>query len=595
MSEKMNEEFLQSVADVLERARKIVRFPRGFNPHTGEGAWKKRGVYIAVKRSVFIQSIYFILLSSFIVVFLFALSEVFTIRHFNERIEKIYKNSINYSGNYWADQFYVANKELKSLIDKNKDTDYNLICGSQDLESVRDYCWNLQTDLTNMSIINDNQITFFAYFPDKDIMLSSITYIDYFQEKEMDELKQYLLSWDGGNTADWKDVRLGDNIYFLHIYEHNGGYSGCYISCENVLHDIMPQDQECNIYILNMDGTVFYEGEGNREYADGFVFSRAVRMINKKICVEIPYDNFINSGSYIFLILFFAMTASLLLIGIALFYQNRAVFRPLLKLKGAMEEFSGGNTEVRLEERASNNEISVLYRTFNHMKDQILNLKIDIYTASLEKQIMYNQFLRVQIQPHFYTNILNLIYTLANARDFGTIQNLTRYMADYFRYLLSLKDDYVWLEEELQCVEYYAQVQRIRYKDRFLLQITCNTDAEREKIPPLVIQTFIENSIKYNVMVVQNLQIALTIEEEEEWLYIEIRDNGVGFAQEILDKLSRDEDIEREGKHIGITNVKNRLHALYENQAVLSVRNLETGCVVMIRIPRISEDERLDL
>ena len=289
------------------------------------------------------------------------------------------------------------------------------------------------------------------------------------------------------------------------------------------------------------------------------------------------------------------MTASLLLIGIALFYQNRAVFRPLLKLKGAMEEFSGGNTEVRLEERASNNEISVLYRTFNHMKDQILNLKIDIYTASLEKQIMYNQFLRVQIQPHFYTNILNLIYTLANAKDFATIQNLTRYMADYFRYLLSLKDDYVWLEEELQCVEYYAQVQRIRYQDRFLLQITCNTDAEREKIPPLVIQTFIENSIKYNVMVVQNLQIALTIEEAEEWLYIEIRDNGVGFAQEILDKLSRDEDIEREGKHIGITNVKNRLHALYENQAVLSVRNLETGCVVMIRIPRISEDERLDL
>ena len=71
MSEKMNEEFLQSVADVLERARKIVRFPGGFNPHTGEGAWKKRGVYIAVKRSVFIQSIYFILLSSFIVVFLF--------------------------------------------------------------------------------------------------------------------------------------------------------------------------------------------------------------------------------------------------------------------------------------------------------------------------------------------------------------------------------------------------------------------------------------------------------------------------------------------------------------------------------------------
>lgn len=548
-----------------------------------------------MKKSVFIQSIYFILLSSFIVVFLFAISEVFTIKHFNERIEKIYKNSINYSSNYWADQFYVANKELKSLIDKNNDTDYNLICMSDDPDFIKERSENLQRDLTNMSIINDTQITFFAYFPDKDIMLSSITYIDYFQEKEIDELKQYLLTSNMRNTADWKDVKLGENSYFLHTYAHNGGYSGCYISCENVLHDIMPQDQECNMYILNMDGSVFYEGKGNRKYADGFTFSRAIRMINKKICVEIPYDNFINSGSYIFLILFFAMAASVLLIGIALFYQDRAVFRPLMKLKEAMEEFSGGNTEVRLEERTSNNEISVLYRTFNHMKEQILNLKIGIYTASLEKQIMYNQFLRVQIQPHFYTNILNLIYTLANAKDFGTIQDLTKYMADYFRYLLSLKGDFVWLEEELQCVEYYTQVQRIRYQDSFRLQITCNADAEKEKIPPLLLQTFIENSIKYNVMVVQDLHIFLTIEEEEEWLHIEIQDNGLGFAEDILYKLDHGEDIEEEGKHIGITNVKNRLQALYEDQAVVCIQNREEGAVVTIRIPRIGENERMEV
>ncbi len=548
-----------------------------------------------MKKSVFIQSIYFILLSSFIVVFLFAVSEVFTIKHFNERIEKIYKNSINYSSNYWADQFYVANKELKSLIDKNNDTDYNLICASQEDDLIRERSENLQRDLTNMSIINDNQITFFAYFPDKDIMISSITYIDYLQEKEIDELKQYLLAYNRGNSADWKDVQLGENSYFLHTYAHNGGYSGCYISCENVLDDIMPQDQECNMYILNMDGSVFYEREGNRGYAKGFVFSRAIRMINKKICVEIPYDNFINSGSYIFLILFFAMAASVLLICIALFYQDRAVFRPLLKLKAAMEEFSGANMEVRLEERTSNNEISVLYRTFNHMKDQILNLKIGIYTASLEKQIMYNQFLRVQIQPHFYTNILNLIYTLANAKDFRTIQDLTKYMTDYFRYLLSLKGDFVWLEEELQCVEYYAQVQRIRYQDSFCLKITCNVDAENEMIPPLLIQTFIENSIKYNVMVVQDLQISLLIEEEEDWLHIEVKDNGSGFPEEMLYRIERNEDIEEDGKHIGITNVKNRLQVLYGDCAVVRIRNQREGSVVTVRIPKINNDERLEV
>ena len=52
---------------------------------------------------------------------------IFTIRHFNRRIEEIYKNSLNYSSNYWADQFMWQNKELTSLINKNNCTDYNLI------------------------------------------------------------------------------------------------------------------------------------------------------------------------------------------------------------------------------------------------------------------------------------------------------------------------------------------------------------------------------------------------------------------------------------------------------------------------------------
>lgn len=285
---------------------------------------------------------------------------------------------------------------------------------------------DLQRDLTNLSILNDNQIVYFVFIPDKDIMLSSISYLDYFQEEENEELKRYILNTQVNNSAEWKDIRLGDNYYFLHLYERKGGFGGCYISCENVLRDIMPQDQESNVYLLNMDGSVFYEPNVAIEYKNCFVFSRAIRMINKKICIEIPHVNFVSSGSYLFIIIIIAIIASILLICIALFYQQQSVFRPLTKLKNAMEEFSGGNTEVRLKDRTSNHEITVLYNTFNHMAEQIINLKIDVYKTSLEKEKIYNQFLRVQIQPHFYTNILNLIYTLASIKDYSTIKDLTK-------------------------------------------------------------------------------------------------------------------------------------------------------------------------
>ena len=91
-----------------------------------------------MKKLRFIQSGYFILLTSFFVVFLFAVFNIITIRHFNRRIEEIYKNSLNYSSNYWADQFYVANKELTSLINKNNSTDYNLICDSSDSDFIEE-------------------------------------------------------------------------------------------------------------------------------------------------------------------------------------------------------------------------------------------------------------------------------------------------------------------------------------------------------------------------------------------------------------------------------------------------------------------------
>lgn len=199
-----------------------------------------------MKKLQFMQSGYFILLTSFFVVFLFAVFNIFTIKHFNQRIEEIYKNSLNYSSNYWADQFYVANRELTSLINKNDGTDYNLICDSSDPAFIAERSSDLQRDLTNLSLLNDNRIVYFVFIPDKDMMLSSISYLDYFQETENEELKKYILNNQVNNSAAWKDIKLGDNYYFLHLYEHKSGFGGCYISCENVLRDIMPQDQERN-------------------------------------------------------------------------------------------------------------------------------------------------------------------------------------------------------------------------------------------------------------------------------------------------------------------------------------------------------------
>ena len=279
---------------------------------------------------------------------------------------------------------------------------------------------------------------------------------------------------------------------------------------------------------------------------------------------------------------------------IALIYYKKTVISPITRLENAMIEFSSGNTEVRMEQYTENNEIRVLYETFNRMAEQIMHLKINIYESDLEKRKIYNQFLRIQIQPHFYTNILNLIYMLAGAQDYKTIQELARYMVGCFRYLLSLKGDYVTLEDELQCVRHYAKVQNIRYEDGFEFHIHCEPGMEREKIPALLIQTFVENSIKHNVMVIPKLEIDLVIAEENEGISIIVSDNGCGFPKEILRKIE-EKTLQDEESHIGISNVISRLQILYKGRAWLKMENREWGARVSIWIPYYEENGSQEL
>lgn len=538
-----------------------------------------------MKKSVFMRSVYFMTVTLFLVIFIFSVSEIYTMNHFKKQIQSIYESSVNYSFHYWANQFYMANKEIKSFIDLSYHNEYEILCKSASKEEIEKSSSEIQKGLRNISIINGNQIGFFVYVPGRDIMISSIPGSDFLQGENLKELKEIIAGAEIKEIAAWKEVKIGDVFYFLHLYESDAGYSGCYISFDSILNNILQGTQGGKISILNMDNSLVYQIGDRSLRGSTFSYARAVKMINKKILVELPYESISNSGAYLLIVLFLAATAAILMITIALNYQNKAVFSPLKTLKEGMEKFSEGDTTVRLHGYSFNNEIMVLYDTFNHMAEQIVNLKIDVYEGKLKQQQIYTQFLRVQIQPHFYTNILNLIFNLASIKDFTGVQNLAKSMSGYFRYLLSLKGDFAALADELQCIHQYASVQKIRYQDNFQLEIDCDADEDKEQVPPLLIQTFVENSIKHNIMIKKVLLIHLKITKQKRDLLIEIEDNGLGFPTDILNHLEHDEEIEENGEHIGIRNIKNRLNILYGNHARIFIRNLESGSSVNIRIP----------
>ena len=99
--------------------------------------------------------------------------------------------------------------------------------------------------------------------------------------------------------------------------------------------------------------------------------------------------------------------------------------------------------------------------------------------------------------------------------------------------------------------------------------LTVAEECKEQEILPLLIENFVENSVKYGRVAGQLLQIFVTVEQQKEDLVIRIGDNGVGFEPEVLKKVQKGEQLEDAfGKpHIGIYNCRRRLRLAYGGRA----------------------------
>ncbi len=227
------------------------------------------------------------------------------------------------------------------------------------------------------------------------------------------------------------------------------------------------------------------------------------------------------------------------------------------------------------------------------MAEQIVDLKIDVYEAELAREKTESNYMRVQIQPHFYTNILNLIYGLAQLKDFASIQKLSMTTGAYFRYLLGEKGTFVLLREEIQCVKNYIQIQQIRYKDEMEFELNAEEGMERQMVLPMILQTFAENSVKHNIGLVPLLRIRIDISSGNDRIYITVRDNGAGFEPDMLERINKNENISNKGEHIGITNVKERLRIFYGDTASVEINSRPGETLVKVVLPEIlTQEER---
>ena len=233
------------------------------------------------------------------------------------------------------------------------------------------------------------------------------------------------------------------------------------------------------------------------------------------------------------------------------------------------------NEEQMLNENGANNILELEFASgkFRTLLRKIQSLKIAIYEKELKEQRAELEYVQEQVRPHFLLNCLSVIHGKADEKGEKEIIRITEVLSDYMRYVMKDSKNQRVIREELDHIASYVEMQKLRYgEEAFSYETILDGNVEDCLVPPLLLQTLVENAIVHEVTLDNKIEISLYITSEEyedgRYLYISVSDTGRGFSRETLEALENDSPIIYDGrKHVGLQNVRRRLELLYGGRA----------------------------
>lgn len=195
-------------------------------------------------------------------------------------------------------------------------------------------------------------------------------------------------------------------------------------------------------------------------------------------------------------------------------------------------------------------------RKISDQEFQLLNLEKLKTRAELDA-------LQARINPHFLYNSLNSIASLVHD-DPDKAEEMTLLLSKLFRYTTSRKtEDYFdSIQNELEMVETYLQVEKVRFGDRLSFTVEVSEASLKDlQVPKFILQPLVENAIKHGISKqAEQGRILVKIYEENGWLHLCVRDSGAPFGEQM-------------GAGYGIRSIQEKLKLLYGKDATLELHN----------------------
>lgn len=308
------------------------------------------------------------------------------------------------------------------------------------------------------------------------------------------------------------------------------------------------------------------------------------------------------------------VTASILILSIVIFILfSRAITGSIRTTLSTLKEVEGGNLNVRVTPTTHTEEIIALQHGINSMIAKIRERTEELLRSKeermlIEKRLLLEQLqhkeaeisaLQSQINPHFLYNTLECMNSIGAMHNVREIQEISMSLSHLFKYAVK-GGKIVSVAEELQSVENYLQIQRIRFLDKFDMDISVEPSLFGLRMCKFLLQPIVENSIFHGLEPkLGRGRLYISGALTDGLMEFLVEDDGIGMDAESLERVRtalRGSELNggpfaaaaaAERRSVGLSNIQNRIRLMYGEAYGLDIQStFNGGTRVTMRLPR---------
>ncbi len=301
---------------------------------------------------------------------------------------------------------------------------------------------------------------------------------------------------------------------------------------------------------------------------------------------------------------------ALLILAVSIIVPGYIIIRYTLQLtnrvntlRTEMHRVTSGDYNI-IENFKGNDELVDLFEDLQTMIHSIKDRDQTIFDSKMKEQhLLHHQketeleLLSSKINPHFLYNTLETIRMKAFNSNNYDVAEAVKLMGKYMRYNLESTGELTTLKSEIEYINIYLKIQKLRFADKidFTIDIDNTLEVEKIEILPLLIQPLVENTLKHgHGETTENGIIIIKCEDGGDYVTIKVEDNGVGINKETLEEIRKRiaNTATKDKSSFGLYNIQQRLYLFYGQDCHLDIQSTPgSGTSIGFTIPKNSAGE----